>query len=90
MSRDCRSGDREVEIESTDEWIELSVTVHFGDQSVGLPALLEAMQEGNRMIPLGRGAIGVLPFVWLEKNAPWMALGEVYGDRLRFRRAWIA
>jgi SNF2 family DNA or RNA helicase len=38
------------------------------------------------MIPLGRGIIGVLPFVWLEKNAAWMALGEVYGDRLRFRR----
>ncbi|HLU50416.1 MAG TPA: DEAD/DEAH box helicase, partial [Planctomycetota bacterium] len=78
--------DLEVEIESTDEWIELSVTVHFGDLSVGLPALLEAIQDGNRMIPLGRGAIGVLPFVWLEKNAAWMALGEVYGDRLRFRR----
>lgn len=36
--------DLEVDIESTDEWIELSVTVHFGDQSVGLPALLEAIQ----------------------------------------------
>ena len=79
--------DMEVQIESDDEWIELSVTVYFGDQSVGLPALLEAIQDGNRMIPLGRGVIGVLPFVWLEKNAAWMALGEVYGDRLRFKRS---
>ncbi|MBN1441366.1 MAG: DEAD/DEAH box helicase [Planctomycetes bacterium] len=78
--------DMEVQIDSEPDYIEIAVTVHFGDQSVELPALLEAIQEGNRMIPLGRGVIGVLPYRWLEKNAAWMALGEVYGDRLRFRR----
>ena len=64
----------------------LSVTVHFEDQEVGLPSLLRAIYEGNRMIELARGAIGVLPMDWLEKNAAWMELGELRGDNLIFRK----
>jgi len=78
--------DMEVDIVTSDEQIELTVTVHFGDQVVGLPALLGAIYDGNRMIPLGRGVVGVLPFEWLEKNAAWMSLGELRGERLIFRR----
>jgi superfamily II DNA or RNA helicase len=78
--------DMEVDITSGPDWIELSVTVHFGDQKVEVPALLEAIQQGNRMIPLGKGVVGVLPFEWLEKNAAWMALGEIHDGKLRFRR----
>jgi superfamily II DNA or RNA helicase len=78
--------DMEVDVVTAPDHIELSVTVHFGDQVVGLPALLGAIHEGNRMIPLGRGVIGVLPFEWLEKNAAWMSLGELRGERLIFRR----
>jgi superfamily II DNA or RNA helicase len=78
--------DMEVDVVTAADHIELSVTVHFGDQVVGLPALLGAIHDGNRMIPLGRGVIGVLPFEWLEKNAAWMSLGELRGERLIFRR----
>ena len=63
----------------------LSVTVHFEDQEVGLPALLGAIHGDDRMIPLGRGAIGVLPMEWLDKNAAWMELGELRGESLIFR-----
>ncbi len=78
--------DMEVDVVTTPDHIELSVVVHFGDQAVGLPALLGAIHDGNRMIPLGRGVIGVLPFEWLEKNAAWMSLGELRGESLIFRR----
>jgi len=78
--------DMEVDVVTGPDHIELSVSVHFGDQIVGLPALLGAIHDGNRMIPLGRGVIGVLPFEWLEKNAAWMSLGELRGEKLIFRR----
>jgi len=78
--------DMEVDVHTTDEVIEVSVRVHFDDQVVGLPALLGAIEDGNRMVPLGRGVVGVLPFEWLERNAAWMALGELRADKLIFRR----
>ena len=78
--------DMEVDVNTSEDLIEVSVKVHFDDQVVGLPALLGAIEDGNRMIPLGRGIVGVLPFEWLERNAAWMALGELRGERLLFRR----
>lgn len=78
--------DMEVDIQTTPDFIELEVTVHFEDQKVGLPALLEAIHQDERWIPLGRGVVGVLPFEWLEKNAAWMELGELRGEKLIFRK----
>ena len=78
--------DMEVETVTKPDQIELSVTVHFDDQEVGLPALLGAIHDDTRWIPLGRGVVGVLPFEWLEQNAAWLELGELRGDKLIFKK----
>ena len=82
--------DMDVEVTTGPDYIDVAVTVHFGDQSVDLTQLLEAMKQGNRMIVLKQGAVGVLPGEWLEKNAAWMELGHLHEGKLRFRRAQSA
>jgi len=82
--------DMDVEVTTGPDYIDVAVTVHFGDQSVELAQLLEAMKQGNRMIVLKQGAVGVLPGEWLEKNAAWMELGHLHDGKLRFRRAQSA
>ena len=78
--------DMDVDVTTGPDYIEVAVTVHFGDQSIELPQLLEAMKEGSRMIGLKQGAVGVLPSDWLEKNAGWMELGRLHDGKLRFRQ----
>lgn len=78
--------DMEVAVETTADYIDVDVTVHFGDQKIKVPQLMEAMKEGNRMIVLKQGVVGVLPSEWIEKNAAWMELGQVHDGLLRLRR----
>jgi superfamily II DNA or RNA helicase len=78
--------DMDVDVTTGPDYIDVSVTVHFGDQKVELPQLLQAMREGSRMIVLGQGAVGVLPGEWLDRNAGWMELGKLHEGKLRFRR----
>ena len=66
--------DMEVDIKTEPDLIELEVTVHFDDLKVGLPALISAIKDDSRWVTLGKGQIGVLPFEWLEKNAPWLEM----------------
>ncbi len=82
--------DMEVDVTTGPDYIDVAVIVHFGDQTVDLPTLLEAMKQGNRMIVLKQGAVGVLPGEWLEKNAAWMELGHMHEGKLRFRRTQSA
>ncbi len=78
--------DMQVEVETGTDYIDVDVRVHFGDQSIKVPELMEAMQQGNRMIVLKQGVVGVLPSDWIEKNAAWMELGHVHDGKLRLRR----
>ena len=82
--------DMEVSVETGPDYIDVTVVVHFGDQTVDVVTLLDAMKQGNRMIPLKQGTIGVLPGEWLEKNAAWMELGHLHDGKLRFRRSQSA
>ena len=46
----------EVEVDTNPDYIDVDVTVHFGDQKIKVPQLMEAMKEGNRpsvFSPLG-------------------------------------
>ncbi|HVR75685.1 MAG TPA: SNF2-related protein, partial [Planctomycetota bacterium] len=82
--------DMAVDVTTGPDYIDVAVTVHFGDQNVDLATLLDAMKQGNRMILLKQGAIGVLPGEWLEKNAAWMELGHLHDGKLRFRKTQSA
>ena len=72
------------------DWFELGGQVDFGGQSVALPDLLAAARQGETMVTLGDGSMGMLPEDWLKKYGMLAELG--IGDEsdcglLRFGKA---
>jgi len=79
-----------VAVRSGIDWFDLQAGVRFGEQEVGLPTLLAAIESGSRFVPLGDGSRGLLPRSWVES---WRgaALGRIEGDVVRFDRStgWL-
>ncbi len=80
------AGAARVDVSSGIDWFELRAEVTYGDTTVSLPQLLEALRRGDTMVPLGDGSFGVLPEEWLQKFAPLAGLGTKEEGHLRFRR----
>jgi superfamily II DNA or RNA helicase len=66
------------------DWFDLEGTVEFGDVSVSIAAVMEALARGRTVVTLGDGSHGVLPEDWLARQGHWAALGERHGDQVRF------
>jgi SNF2-related domain/Helicase conserved C-terminal domain len=81
-----QAGPARVDVSSGIDWFELRAEVDYGDQTVSLPQLLEAMRRGDTMVPLGDGSFGLLPEEWLERFAPLAGLGSKEDGHLRFQR----
>jgi hypothetical protein len=79
-------GPARVDVSSGIDWFELRAEVDYGDVTVSLPQLLEALRRGDTMVPLGDGSFGLLPEQWLERFAPLAGLGTKEEGHLRFRR----
>jgi len=71
------------------DWFGITGGVMFDGQEVPFPALLEAVNSGNRFVKLGDGSLGMLPDEWLKRHAGWMRLGSNTGVDIRFSRAQI-
>ena len=67
------------------DWFELHGEVDFEGHTVQLPALLEAVRSGQRLVQLDDGSVGMLPAEWLAQLAPVAELGEADGDHIRFK-----
>lgn len=78
-----------VHISSGIDWFELEAKDESGED-VDLPALLKAVKEGKRTIPLGDGSIGMLPEEWLARVAPLLTLGDVTSTGVRFKLPQVA
>ena len=81
-----QAGSPRVDVTSGVDWFELRAEVDYGDSTVDLPVLLEALRRGDTMVPLGDGSFGVLPEEWLQRFAPLAGLGTKEEGHLRFRR----
>jgi hypothetical protein len=79
-------GPARVDVSSGIDWFELRAEVDYGDVTVSLSQLLEALRRGDTMVPLGDGSFGLLPEQWLERFAPLAGLGTKEEGHLRFRR----
>jgi hypothetical protein len=81
-----QAGPARVDVSSGIDWFELRAEVDYGDATVSLPVLLEALRRGDTMVPLGDGSFGLLPEEWLQRFAPLAGLGTKEEGQLRFRR----
>jgi superfamily II DNA or RNA helicase len=73
-------------VSSGQDWFELTADADFGGASVGLPALLKAVQSGKRWVKLDDGSQGLLPAEWLDRLGV-IGRGQAEGDAVRYTRA---
>ncbi len=71
-------------VSSGTDWFDLEGEASYGDISVGLPALLEALARGEGTVLLGDGSLGMLPDEWLTRFAAFTTLGEATEGAVRF------
>jgi superfamily II DNA or RNA helicase len=67
------------------DWFDLHASVEFAGETVPLNDVLDALKRGESSVRLGDGSVGLLPEEWLARYAPFAAMGDADGDRLRFR-----
>jgi superfamily II DNA or RNA helicase len=72
------------------DWFELSGSVDFGGVSAKVPALLAALQRGERLVELSDGSMGVLPEDWAGRYGSLVELAEHRDGRLFFGRIQMA
>ncbi|MBI4605395.1 MAG: DEAD/DEAH box helicase [Planctomycetes bacterium] len=77
-------------VTSGTDWFNLEVDARFGEQTVPLPKLLEAVRRGSGYVRLGDGTFGILPETWLNQYYFLLAAGRLEGGVLRFQRSQLA
>ena len=80
-----KPGDFKIGVTSGQDWFDLDAEFDFDGVSVALPALLQAVRNGDHFVKLGDGSQGLLPEEWIQRYAKIAGLGEVVNDSIRFR-----
>ncbi|MGK5088310.1 DEAD/DEAH box helicase [Bdellovibrionota bacterium FG-2] len=81
-------GKFKIKVSSGVDWFDLDAKVAYSQStSLGLPALIAALERGESLIPLGDGTLGMLPVEWLKKYAPLASLGDAGAESYRFTKS---
>lgn len=81
------AGQISVTVESGQDWFDLDGDFTFDESKIALPAILAAVKEGKKFVPLKDGSLGMLPAEWLQKFGKLVDLGSVDDDKVRFRKS---
>lgn len=84
------AGALRMEINSGVDWFELDGNAQFGDAEIALPRLLRAIKQGEHMVRLDDGTLGIIPEDWTKKYGLLAGLGSADADHLRFSRPQAA
>jgi superfamily II DNA or RNA helicase len=76
--------DSSLRVRSGIDWFDLEGDLRFGEQTVGLPALLAAAEEQSAFVELHDGSLGLLPERWLAGQELLQLARSVEGEALRF------
>ena len=82
-----QGGIAKVSVSSEIDWFNLEGEFEFDDTAVVLPEILQAARAGQHFVKLRDGSLGMLPQEWLDNNEDLIALGEVSGEKIRFRQS---
>ena len=82
-----RPGAFSIEVSSGVDWFELHGEVQYGEVKAQLPALLQALRNGENVVRLGDGSYGVLPEEWLRRIGPLAGLGRPDDTHIIFRQS---
>jgi len=78
--------DTHVHVSSGIDWLDASVDITFGDQTVSIAEVKLALTQKQNFVRLGDGSIGLLPEEWLKKYALLLKVGEAKGNKLRLKK----
>lgn len=78
-----------LEVSSGIDWFELHGDVTYGTATAKLPALLEALRRGEKMVRLDDGTYGMLPDEWLKKIGMFAGMGTPENGHVRFRKSQV-
>ena len=84
--RYARASGMHMTVTSGADGFDLTADVSFGDTSVPITGILDALREPPHVVRLSDDVIGLLPALWPRRYAPLAGAAEIDGDRLRFRR----
>lgn len=79
-----QSGALSIKVSSAVDWFDLDAKFDFDGESVSLPRLLAAAEQGSGFVVLSDGSQAMLPEGWLKRFGALAALGKAEGERLRF------
>ncbi len=79
-----------LEVRSGVDWFELHGNCDFGTATARLPELLRALRQGEAVVTLSDGSLGVLSEEWFERYGFLATLGEVEDGHLRFSSAQVS
>lgn len=78
------------EVRSGIDWFDLDASMTFGDAVASLPALLAALERGDRTVPLADGSLGLLADNALDRLGWLASLGTEVNGGIRFGRTQVA
>jgi superfamily II DNA or RNA helicase len=82
-----RPGAFRMAVASGVDWFELHGDIQYGETTAKLPALLDALRRGDKMVRLDDGTYGVLPEDWLRRIGMLAGAGTPENGHLRFGRS---
>jgi len=75
-----------VRISSGVDWFDAKVNIAFGDQTVKIADIKQALANKQTVVALADGSLGILPEDWLKKYSLLFRVGENSGSSLRLSR----
>jgi hypothetical protein len=78
--------DTRIHVSSGIDWLDASVEMFFGEQSVSITEIKRALAQKQNFVKLDDGSVGLLPEEWLKKYALLIKIGESKGNKLRLKK----
>jgi SNF2 family DNA or RNA helicase len=78
-----------IKVKTKIDWFELHGRLEFGEATIAISSLLEALKRGENFIRLDDGTFGLLPEEWLKRYGLIAGLGKQKNGHLRFGREQI-
>jgi len=69
------------------DWFGIDGAAEFGESKVGMPRLLRAIKQGEQMVRLDDGSLGIIPEEWMTKYGMLAGLGTFDDDGVHFTRS---
>lgn len=76
----------EIKASSGIDWFDMQLGLTFGDQTVSLKDIKNAVVKKQNYVQLGDGSLGILPDEWITQYANLFKLGKVKGENIQLSK----